>query len=189
MNYDDYICKNIREVRLEKNLSQEKLAKICGFSNTTLSAYENRRKIPNISTIAKIAKALDVSIERLYYGDENTAFINSEPDIGKRVVNSVYFLWSEGIISYYERFSYGFNPMMESDSNGPGGVFLYIHKYSPQIKRLISSLKEFNERKTTYTDPDNFLKMLLSSVANEINNEIDREKKKEKIPKVAKKES
>ena len=178
MNYDDNIGKNIREVRLEKKLSQEELARKCGFSNTTLSAYENSRKIPNLSTIAKIAKVLEVTIERLYYGDENTSFIYSEPDIGKKVVNSVYFLWSEGIISYYERFSYEYNALMEGDSNGPNGVFLYIHKYYPQIKRLISSLNEFDERKTTYDDPDNYLKILLASVAKEINDEIAKEKKK-----------
>ena len=178
MNYDDNIGKNIREVRLEKGLSQEELARKCGFSNTTLSAYENRRKIPNLTTIAKIAKELDVTIERLYYGDENTSFINSEPDIGKKVVNSVYFLWSEGIVSYFERFSYGYNSMMEGDSNVPNGVFLYVHKYYPQIKRLISSLNEFKERTATYAEPENYLKILLASVAKEINDEIAKEKKK-----------
>ena len=178
MNYDDNIGKNIREVRLEKGFSQEELARNCGFSNTTLSAYENRRKIPNLTTIAKIAKELDVTIERLYYGDENISFINSEPDIGKKVVNSVYFLWSEGVIKYYERLGYGYNPMMDGDSNGPSGVFLYIDKFWPQIKRLIGSLDEFNERRTTYADPDNYLKILFASVAKEINDEIAKEKKK-----------
>lgn len=178
MNYDDNIGKNIREVRLEKGFSQEELARNCGFSNTTLSAYENRRKIPNLTTIAKIAKALDVTIERLYYGDEDTSFINSEPDIGKKVVNSVYFLWSEGIVSYYERFSYGYNSMMEGDSNVSNGVFLYVHKYYSQIKRLISSLNEFKERTSTYAEPENYLKILLASVAKEINDEIAKEKKK-----------
>lgn len=178
MNCDDNIGKNIREVRLEKGLSQEELARKCGFSNTTLSAYENSRKIPNLTTIAKIAKELEVTIERLYYGDENTSFIYSEPDIGKKVVNSVYFLWSEGIILYYERFSYGYNALMEGDSNGPNGVFMYIHKYYPQIKRLINSLNEFKERTATYDDPDNYLKILFASVAKEINDEIAKEKKK-----------
>lgn len=178
MNYDDNIGKNIREVRLEKGFSQEELARNCGFSNTTLSAYENRRKIPNLTTIAKIAKELDVTIERLYYGDEDTSFINSEPDIGKKVVNSVYFLWSEGIVSYYERFSYGYNSMMEGDSNVPNGVFLYVHKYYSQIKRLISSLNEFKERTATYAEPEKYLKILLASVAKEINDEIAKETKK-----------
>ena len=35
---------NIREVRLEKKLSQEKLANACGFANTMLSAYETGKK-------------------------------------------------------------------------------------------------------------------------------------------------
>ena len=178
MNYDDNIGKNIREVRLEKGLSQEELARNCGFSNTTLSAYENSRKIPNLTTIAKIAKELEVTIERLYYGDENTSFIFSEPDIGKKVVNSVYYLWSEGIIKYYERFDYGYNSVMDGDSSGPSGVFLYLNKFWPQIKRLIGSLDEFNERRTTYADPDNYLKILFASVAKEINDEIVKEKKK-----------
>ena len=73
--FEKKIGENIRDVRQEKKLSQDALAKKCGFSNTTLSSYENSRKIPSLSTIAKIAKNLDVSIERLYYGDDNNAFI------------------------------------------------------------------------------------------------------------------
>lgn len=87
---EEGIGKNIREVRLEHGLSQETLAEKCGFSNTTLSAYENSRKIPNLTTIAKIAKQLNVRIERLYYGDENSSFIESESDDGKKIVNSIY---------------------------------------------------------------------------------------------------
>ena len=84
VRYEDSIGKNIKAVRLERELSQETLANACGFSNTTLSAYENGRKLPNLITIAKIAKQLNVSIERLYYGDENSAFIISAPDEGKK---------------------------------------------------------------------------------------------------------
>ncbi len=85
------IGKHIREIRTERGLSQEALAEMCGFSNTTLSSYENGRKNPSLDTIAIIAKKLKVSIERLYYGDENNSFIISEPDEGKKIVNSVYF--------------------------------------------------------------------------------------------------
>ena len=77
---------NKLKVRNERGLSQEKLAERCNISNTTLSMYENSKKIPSLSTIAKIAKSLGVSIERLYYGDENSSFINSEPDLGKKLL-------------------------------------------------------------------------------------------------------
>ena len=65
MGVNHNIGKNIRIVRNEKGLSQEKLAQMCGFSNTTLSAYENSKKFPNLDTTATIARELNVSIERL----------------------------------------------------------------------------------------------------------------------------
>ena len=100
--FEKMIGSNIRSVRLEKNLSQEALAQMCGFANTVLSAYENSKKVPRLCTIALIAKKLGVSIERLYYGDDSNSFIVSEPDEGKKIVNAVYFLWESGAICYYE---------------------------------------------------------------------------------------
>ena len=173
-NYEAMIGKNIKDVRSQRELSQEALATACGFSNTTLSAYENGRKIPNLVTIAKIAKQLNVSIERLYYGDENNAFIISAPDEGKKIVNSVYFLWKAGVISYYENLMPGrmsMHPYSQEDEIK--GVFVNIQKFHGQIKRLILSLNEFEQKKETYPDQDKYLEFLLSSVATEINNEIE----------------
>ena len=96
MDYTQSIRKNIREVRNEKGLSQQALAEKCGFSNTTLSSYENSKKIPGLVTIATIAQNLGVSIERLYYGDENNAFINSVSDDGRKIVNSVFCYGKNG---------------------------------------------------------------------------------------------
>ncbi len=177
INYEDNIGKNIKEVRLERALSQEALAKLCEFSNTTLSAYENGRKIPNLVTIAKIAKNLDVSIERLYYGDEDNAFISSEPDEGKRIVNSIYYLWSVGVITYYENLVPGIAQFMFDQSSELKGMYIYINQFSSQIKRLIVALSEFKSRKETFSNPEQYLEMLLSSVATEINNEIQKNEK------------
>ena len=174
VSYDEMIGKNIKEVRLSKALSQEALAKACDFSNTTLSAYENGRKIPNLVTIAKIAKQLNVSIERLYYGDENNAFIISEPDEGKKIVSSIYYLWKAGVISYYDNYITGMTPDDYCQAKEPTGVYLHLSDYSSQIKRLILSLNEFEAKKDTYPDQEKYLEFLLSSVATEINNEIDR---------------
>ena len=174
-NYEQNIGKNIKEVRNAKGLSQEALATACEFSNTTLSAYENGRKIPNLVTIAKIARKLNVSIERLYYGDEDKAFITSAPDTGKRVVNSVYYLWKQGVISYYENYFDGVNLSDFTNNCQPKGTYLYLNKYNDQIKRLIKSLDEFNLKKDTYPDQEKYLELLLSSVATEINTEIENE--------------
>ena len=176
-NYEFMIGKNIKDVRTQRKLSQEVLAASCGFSNTTLSAYENGRKIPNLITIAKIARQLNVSIERLYYGDENNAFIISAPDEGKKIVNSIYYLWMAGVISYYENFINGIDPYAYGRIREPKGVYIYLQKFNLQIKRLILSLDEFERKKDTYPDQDKYLEFLLSSVATEINNEIEKQKK------------
>ena len=165
----EIIGKNIRDARLARHLSQEKLAKSCGFSNTTLSAYENGKKIPSLATAARIAKELNVSIEQLYYGDENTAFILREPDIGRKIVNSLYFLWSSGIIDFYQNLGHGLEAPEYAQSGYPRGYFLAVKGFEVPIRRLLYALNEFNAKRGTYSDPEKYLEMILSSVANEIN--------------------
>lgn len=172
-SYEDCIGKNIREVRLQRSLSQEELARKCGFSNTTLSAYENNRKTPNLFTTAIIARNLNVSIERLFYGDENNSFITADPDDGRRIVNAIYYLWKMGIIYYHQDYTNGIDLQDYYENASPKGTFLYLQKFDSQIKRLILSLNEFERNKETYSDPDAYLDMLLSSVSAEINNEIN----------------
>jgi len=169
-NYEEFIGKHIKEVRTEKQLSQQAVADKCGFANTVLSAYENNKKTPNLITIATIAKALDVSIERLYYGDDNNAFINTVSDDGRKIVNAIYLLWELGVVSYFE--NYSFDTYEYADNVKPRGLFLNIVEYSTQIKRFINSLNEFERIKKTYPEPDVYLEMLKTSIANEINNEM-----------------
>lgn len=182
-NYESGIGGNIKEVRLGLGYSQEKLANMCEISNSTLSAYENSKKIPNLITIAKIAKALGVSIERLYYGDENISFVNTVPDEGRKIVNCVYVLWDLGVIHYFENFM---SPGMSMGYPGEGernGFFLDIARHPMSIRRLINSLNEYRSRENTYAEPEKYLEILLSSVATEINHEIEKDKEDEKIRK------
>ena len=182
-NYEAGIGGNIKEVRLGLGYSQEKLANMCEISNSTLSAYENSKKIPNLITIAKIAKALGVSIERLYYGDENISFVNSVPDEGRKIVNCVYVLWDLGVIHYFENFM---SPGMSMGYPGEGernGFFLDIARHPMSIRRLINSLNEYRCRENTYAEPEKYLEILLSSVATEINHEIEKNKEDEKMRK------
>ena len=182
-NYEAGIGGNIKEVRLGLGYSQEKLANMCEISNSTLSAYENSKKIPNLITIAKIAKALGVSIERLYYGDENISFVNTVPDEGRKIVNCVYVLWDLGVIHYFENFM---SPGMSRGYPGEGernGFFLDIARHPMSIRRLINSLNEYRSRENTYAEPEKYLEILLSSVATEINHEIEKDKEDEKMRK------
>jgi len=57
---------NIRRIRQQKKLTQEKLARLSDISLNTLTKIESGfAKTPNIKTVVKIAKALNVSLDKL----------------------------------------------------------------------------------------------------------------------------
>lgn len=57
---------NIKELRKKKGLSQDNLARAAGIPYTTLVKIEsNVVKKPSVQNVAKIAKALEVKIEKL----------------------------------------------------------------------------------------------------------------------------
>lgn len=57
----------IRTSRLKRGLSLETLSKKAGVSVSYLSMLENSKRDPTISTVEKIAVALDVPIEILFF--------------------------------------------------------------------------------------------------------------------------
>lgn len=59
---------NIRQIRLQKNLTQEELASVLFITRQTLSNYETGRSNPDIDMLQKIAAALDVELTWLLYG-------------------------------------------------------------------------------------------------------------------------
>ena len=56
------IAKNIKRIRLEENLSQERLGELSGLTKGYISKIEKSDKAPPLSTLSKIANALDVDI-------------------------------------------------------------------------------------------------------------------------------
>ena len=66
------LAENIRRLRKKKGLSQEKLARLADISNNTLIKIEQEvAKDPTITTVTKIASALEVSIDELVKGSKN----------------------------------------------------------------------------------------------------------------------
>ena len=56
----------IKQVRQEKNMTLETLAKLCGISKGHLSKIEREERDPKLSTIIQIAMALKVNVSDLY---------------------------------------------------------------------------------------------------------------------------
>lgn len=60
-----YLIKNIRE---QKNMSQEELSQRSGVSRTTISNLENNSmKTAMTSTLLKIANALGVTVDQIFF--------------------------------------------------------------------------------------------------------------------------
>jgi transcriptional regulator with XRE-family HTH domain len=59
------IVENIKKIRQNKKMSLEQLAKIAGLTKGYISKIEHSQKAPPLSTLAKIAKALDTEVSFL----------------------------------------------------------------------------------------------------------------------------
>lgn len=57
---------NIREYRQLKQLSQQKLGELLGFSARTVSDWECGNTEPDIKTIKALIKILDISLDDLF---------------------------------------------------------------------------------------------------------------------------
>lgn len=53
----------LKELRVEKDMSQTELADIVGLKQTTISQYENGSRRPNISIAKKLSNALGISLD------------------------------------------------------------------------------------------------------------------------------
>lgn len=60
------ITKTLRKLRKTRGLSQEKLARLADVANNTIIKIEaGKNQNPTLDTLKKIAKALEVSIDKL----------------------------------------------------------------------------------------------------------------------------
>ena len=62
---DNVFGKKLKELRIEKGLSQKKLGEILGFCNQTISFWENGSREPDLDTLVLIARYFDVAYEEL----------------------------------------------------------------------------------------------------------------------------
>lgn len=60
---------SVKEMRQKLQLTQESLAKKAGISRVHLSEIENGKAIPSIIIAHRIAKALNVKIEAIFFNN------------------------------------------------------------------------------------------------------------------------
>ena len=57
---------HIKEIRIEKKLSQKQLAELSGVSKSHIADIEKYKKMPSILILCRLADALEVDINELY---------------------------------------------------------------------------------------------------------------------------
>lgn len=58
---------NIKELRIDRKLTQEELAEKSGVSRQTICALENKESVSaKVETLAKLASALDVNVSDFF---------------------------------------------------------------------------------------------------------------------------
>jgi transcriptional regulator with XRE-family HTH domain len=60
MDLEKLVIDNIKRIRKERGMSQEKLAEACDTATSYIGLMEIYRNVPKLSTIERIARALEV---------------------------------------------------------------------------------------------------------------------------------
>ncbi|WP_298042651.1 helix-turn-helix transcriptional regulator [uncultured Clostridium sp.] len=58
---------NLKIARIAAGLSQEDLGKIIGYTRVTISKIETGKSIPSGQTMLKIAKAIGIPVEEIFF--------------------------------------------------------------------------------------------------------------------------
>ena len=69
MDLEHIVIENIKRIRKEKHITQERLAEYCETSVSYIGLMETYKNIPKLSTIERIAEALNVPVLDLFSTD------------------------------------------------------------------------------------------------------------------------
>ncbi len=61
------LCNRLRDIRLEKQLTQESLADAVGVTRQSIIAIEKSKFVPSVKLALELAHVLGVSLEELFW--------------------------------------------------------------------------------------------------------------------------
>lgn len=70
----------LKELRKEKQLTQEQLAEILGVTNRSISRWENGVNMPDFDLVIEIANYYDVSIEEILDGERKNEMVDKKTE-------------------------------------------------------------------------------------------------------------
>lgn len=82
-----HIATKLKKLRLAQELTVAQLAEKTGFSNAFISRVENFRMNPSLNSLAKLAKALGITMSELFQeGDGGPEYVFSKMDEGEPLI-------------------------------------------------------------------------------------------------------
>ncbi len=63
MDFREFFAKRLKEARLERGYTQNRLAQLSGVNANAIAKYETKVIIPSVETLKKLAEALEVSAD------------------------------------------------------------------------------------------------------------------------------
>ena len=66
--------KNLKQLRIRRNLKQEELAEKLHVTRQTVSGWETGRRQPDLDMLKKLAEVLDIDMQELIYGVKPSAY-------------------------------------------------------------------------------------------------------------------
>lgn len=124
---NELFSKNLRRLRLEKNLTQEQLASILGVSVQSVSRWECGNTLPDVMLLPVIARLYGVTVDDLYRADAK-----GYPNYAQRLL-AVYEASgrSEDFIAAEQEFSRIFaNELTADDLRSWGVLYHYMMQHS-----------------------------------------------------------
>jgi transcriptional regulator with XRE-family HTH domain len=91
-------AQRLKEIREERNLSQEQLAKVIDRSRTSVSGYETYDRLPDLDTLIKLSRFFEVSVDWLL-GFSDIKKINKSNECPENIYNEVFEFMKEELLS------------------------------------------------------------------------------------------
>ena len=85
MSLERLVIDNIKRIRKEKGISQEKLAEACNTATSYIGLMEIYRNVPKLSTIERIAEALEVDPLTLFEQKDQYSAEKREDMLRKKI--------------------------------------------------------------------------------------------------------
>lgn len=97
--------RNVRKYRLIQDISQEKLAELCGCGNSHIGQIENGRGVPSLEMAVRIANALKITVDQLLqesYSEPQRVYLKEIAERIKSYPLAKRIVACEGLIGYLD---------------------------------------------------------------------------------------